>query len=285
VNGVKASLGTKADATKDTIMVDQQILPKVQPQQVYIALHKPRGILSDVDPNDSRPTVMDLVPKFGHLFAVGRLDLDSEGLILLTNDGELANRLTHPRYGHEKEYRVYVGNRPDEEQLSIWRRGVVLADGHKTLPAQVTVESVVGEHTWLRVIMKEGRKRQIREVGSTIGVPVLRIMRVRIGTLELGSLKPREWRELRSEEIKSLKSSVGDPHPTHGPRKFDRRPARAGGQPARKPGRATGRPSGGSDRGFGGNSGSKSDRRTPRPYSSSTPKAAHPVSRTRRKNG
>jgi 23S rRNA pseudouridine2605 synthase len=97
VNGIKANLGAKADVSRDEIMVDGNILPKAMPQNIYVALHKPRGVLSDTDPNDPRQTVFDLIPYFGHLFSVGRLDLDSEGLILLTNDGELANRLTHPR--------------------------------------------------------------------------------------------------------------------------------------------------------------------------------------------
>ncbi len=208
VNGQLAILGTKADSAKDDIQVDGMPIPK-QPEFVYIALHKPRGVLSDVDPNDPRQTVRDLVPVSGHLFAVGRLDFDSEGLILLTNDGELANRLTHPRYGHEKEYRVLVATRPDDEQLSTWRRGVVMEDGTRTLPARVTMEEPFGKGTWLRVVLKEGRKRQIREVGSRIGLPVARILRVRIGTLLLGNLKPREWRHLREDEVRALRASVG----------------------------------------------------------------------------
>ena len=205
VNDVTAVLGTKADSSKDTITVDGHPIPK-EAEAIYIALHKPRGVLSDVDPKDPRPTVIDLVGVPGHLFAVGRLDYDSEGLILLTNDGELANHLTHPRYGHEKEYHVLVVSKPDEEQLNIWRRGVVLEDGIRTAPAQVTILRVVGNGCWLKVIMHEGRKRQIREVGSRIGLPVQRILRVRIGTLLLGDLKPREWRNLTRDEVKRLKS-------------------------------------------------------------------------------
>jgi 23S rRNA pseudouridine2605 synthase len=205
VNGEIAVLGTKADPAKDNITVDGHPIPK-EAEAIYIALHKPRGVLSDVDPKDPRPTVIDLVGVPGHLFAVGRLDYDSEGLILLTNDGDLANHLTHPRYGHEKEYHVLVVAKPDEDQLNIWRRGVVLEDGHRTSPAQVTVDHVVGKGCWLKVVMSEGRKRQIREVGSRIGLPVQRIVRVRIGTLLLGDLKPREWRNLTRDEVKRLKS-------------------------------------------------------------------------------
>jgi 23S rRNA pseudouridine2605 synthase len=133
------------------------------------------------------------------------LDVDSEGLILLTNDGELANRITHPRYGHEKEYRVLVARRPDEEQLETWRRGIVLEDGYKTAPAQVWVDRPEGKGAWLRVVLKEGRKRQIRETGTQLGLPVVKIIRVRIGSLQLGGLKPREWRYLSEAEVTALK--------------------------------------------------------------------------------
>lgn len=212
VNGKVAELGSKADAQRDTIVVDGQSIPKLA-AHLYIALNKPREILSDIDPKDPRQTVHDLVKVPGHLFAVGRLDYDSEGLILLTNDGELANRLTHPRYGHEKEYRVLVATRPDDEQLDTWRRGVVLADGYRTKPAQVAIDSLAGKGAWLRVILREGRKRQIREVGGRIGLHVQRIMRIRIGNLLLGELKVGEWRYLTNEEIRKLKAGVSQPEP------------------------------------------------------------------------
>ncbi|HPH95942.1 MAG TPA: pseudouridine synthase [Anaerolineaceae bacterium] len=192
----------------------------------YIALHKPRGVLSDDNPEDSRPTVRTLVPVEGHLFAVGRLDLDSEGLILLTNDGELANHLTHPRYEHEKEYRVLLVTHPDEEQLAIWRRGVVLEDGYRTAPAKVDVEGNVGKGTWLRIVMHEGKKRQIREVGKTIGLPVERIIRVRIATLKLGNLKPGEWRYLTREEVAALQDFVASKAPQRRPHPRPQRPRR-----------------------------------------------------------
>ncbi len=208
VNGKIATLGMKADLAKDEIAVDGVELPKVDPKKLYIALHKPRGVLSDFDPQDQRPSVLDLVPMKEHLFTVGRLDLDSEGLILLTNDGELANLLTHPRYGHEKEYRVLVARRPDQEQLSTWRRGVVLEDGQKTRPAEVIVESTSGKGAWLRIVMREGKKRQIREIGKRISLPVVRILRVRIGSLQLGNLKPKEWRLLTPAEVQALYALV-----------------------------------------------------------------------------
>ena len=206
VNGKIAELGSKADSSTDDIQVDGHPIPKIEPDKIYIALHKPRGVLSDIDTKDTRKTVRDLVPVPGHLFTVGRLDYDSEGLILMTNDGDLANRLTHPRYKHEKEYRVMVITRPDEKQLATWRRGVVLADGYKTQPAKVAVDSVSGNNVWLNIVLREGKKRQLRETGSQLGLPVQRILRVRIGTLLLGNLKPGQWRYLTPAEVKSLKN-------------------------------------------------------------------------------
>jgi 23S rRNA pseudouridine2605 synthase len=208
VNGHSIKLGDKADSQKDSIQVDHKPI-KTQFEKVYIALNKPRGILSDRDPAETRKTIFDLVPKVGHIFAVGRLDYDSEGLILLTNDGELANQLTHPRYEHEKEYQVQVVRRPDEEQLAIWRRGVVLEDGYRTAPCIVKVISGDDKGAWLKVILKEGKKRQIREVGKRIGLPVKRIIRIRIGTVSLGDLKPGTWRNLNMSEVVQLQKTVG----------------------------------------------------------------------------
>jgi 23S rRNA pseudouridine2605 synthase len=142
------------------------------------------------------------------LYPVGRLDFESEGLVLMTNDGDLTNLLTHPRYGHEKEYRVLVARHPQPEQLEAWCRGLVLPDGYKTAPAQVRIESAQGKGSWLRVVMGEGRKRQIREIGGLLGLPVVRIIRVRIGALRLGNLKPREWRYLSAAELAGLRTGA-----------------------------------------------------------------------------
>jgi 23S rRNA pseudouridine2605 synthase len=207
VNGRAAVLGSKADPAKDRILVDGNLL-KLTEQQVYIAIYKPRGVLTTVSAPDRRPTVRELVPVSERLYPVGRLDVDSEGLVLLTNDGELANRLTHPRFGHEKEYRVLVARRPDDQQLETWRRGVVLEDGYRTQPCQVFVEDTSGKGAWLRVTMREGRKRQIRETGSILGLPVVKIIRVRIGNLRLGTLKPRAWRRLTEKEVADLKEEA-----------------------------------------------------------------------------
>ncbi|GAB4546256.1 MAG: hypothetical protein Fur002_21180 [Anaerolineales bacterium] len=207
VNGTVAELGQKADPAVDKITLDGKALPKAE-KLIYIALHKPRNVLSAVEGQDDRATVRNLVPIEGHLFPVGRLDFDSEGLILMTNDGDLTYKLTHPRYGHEKEYRVLLAARPDEKQLDTWRRGVVLEDGDKTKPAQVFFLSTSGKGAWIKVIMGEGKKRQIREIGKLLGLPVVKIIRTRIGSLRLGDLKPREWRYLRDEEVAELKGET-----------------------------------------------------------------------------
>jgi 23S rRNA pseudouridine2605 synthase len=204
VNGQVALIGSKADITTDQIKLDGKLIKLPEVFQ-YIMIYKPRGVLSTVSSPDPRTTVRDLVPVEGTLYPVGRLDVDSEGLILLTNDGELANQLTHPRYGHEKEYRVLVARHPDDKQLSAWRHGVVMQDGYRTAPVQVDMESHSGKGTWMRVIMKEGRKRQIRDTCRQIGLPVVSIIRIRIGSLRIGNLQTKEWRYLTTAEIKGLK--------------------------------------------------------------------------------
>ena len=204
VNGLIALLGQKADSEVDKITLDDKPLP-AREQLTYIALYKPRNIISSVEDEAGRKTVRDLIPQTGHLYPVGRLDWDSEGLILMTNDGDLTNRLTHPRYGHQKEYKVLVARRPAPEQLEAWRRGVVLEDGYKTAPAKIYVEAGAGRGCWLHLTMGEGRKHQIREIGALLGLPVVRIVRVRIGTLLLGTLKPGEWRQLTEVEVAELK--------------------------------------------------------------------------------
>jgi 23S rRNA pseudouridine2605 synthase len=206
VNGAVAIIGQKADPQADKITLDGRAIKPAE-QKVYIALHKPRYVLSTVEPEagDTRQTVRDLLPVSERLYPVGRLDFESEGLVLMTNDGDLAQKLTHPSHGHSKEYRVLLGRHPDDEQLATWRRGVVLEDGYKTQHAEVRIESLAGKGAWVRVIMREGRKRQIRETCAQLGLPVVRILRIRIGTLQLGTLKPGEWRYLNSAEVAALK--------------------------------------------------------------------------------
>ena len=209
VNGKIAELGQKADPATDKITVDGRPIAAVE-SLAYIALNKPRMVLSTVEPErgDDRKTVRDLVDIPQHVYPVGRLDFESEGLVLMTNDGDLTNKLTHPKYGHDKEYKVLLAKRPDRDQLEAWKRGVVLEDGFKTAPADVWFENAQGKGAWVRVVMGEGRKRQIREICKQLALPVVRIVRIRIGTLRLGSLKPRQWRYLTTNEIEELKQTV-----------------------------------------------------------------------------
>jgi 23S rRNA pseudouridine2605 synthase len=210
VNSRPAVLGMTADPTVDNIRIDGRPLPGV-PRTRTFALHKPRGVVSSLAAQGDRSTVRDLLPVSGRFFPVGRLDLDSEGLILLTNDGELAQRISHPKFEVEKEYRVLVARRPEEKQLAIWRRGVVLKDGFRTGPMEVKIESLEGRGAWLRVVMREGRKHELRDVGWTIGLPVVRIIRCRIGPLSLGGLKAGACRELSPGEMSALQALPARP--------------------------------------------------------------------------
>lgn len=203
VNGRVAQIGQKADPDRDRIAVDGSPL-RLKASHTYIALHKPRGVLSDEGDGTGRvPLARDLLPLAARLFPIGRLDLRSEGLLLFTDDGELAERLTHPRYGHEKEYHALVEGVPGEDTLRKWQRGVFL-DGRKTAPAQVSILRREGDYTWLRIILREGRKRQIRRVATLLGHPVHRLIRVRVGPVRLGQLKPGEWRYLTGREVREL---------------------------------------------------------------------------------
>jgi 23S rRNA pseudouridine2605 synthase len=206
VNDQPAKLGDKADFENDIIRIGNKIIPKPESDSLYLAFYKPRKVLSEIKKLDDRLIITDFVPINDYFFIVGRLDFDSEGLILLTNDGEIANQLTHPSYEHEKEYHVQVSKVPDKEQLDIWRKGVVIEGGYRTIPAKVDILPQNKTGKWLRVILKEGKKRQIREVGLSIGLPVRRIIRRRIGPVEAGQLKPGEWRRLTPQEIRSLKN-------------------------------------------------------------------------------
>lgn len=209
VNGQIATLGQKAYPAIDKITLAGKPTATAE-KLLYIALYKPRNVLSTVENErgDERQTVREIVEVPGQIYPVGRLDFESEGLVLMTNDGELTNRLTHPRFGHTKEYRILLAKRPDQEQLEAWRRGVILEDGYKTAPADVRFENAQGKGAWLRVAMGERRKRQIREICKQLGLPVVRIVRIRIGILRLGILKPRQWRYLTTKKVGELKQPV-----------------------------------------------------------------------------
>jgi 23S rRNA pseudouridine2605 synthase len=206
VNGQRAQIGAKADLSRDTVKVDGEALKP--PNFVYYLVNKPNNVLSTNrrQGKEKRPLVRELVPHEGHLFTVGRLDAESEGLILLTNDGELADRLMHPRYGHQKTYEVLVHGHPTSKALETWRNGIDL-DGKKTLPAKVRVLEERDNDTRLQIVLREGRKRQIRRVASQIGYPVKRLVRTKIEFLEIGNLKPGQWRELSAVEVRQLKKS------------------------------------------------------------------------------
>ncbi|MFN8460131.1 MAG: pseudouridine synthase [Anaerolineae bacterium] len=209
VNGqVVTVLGYKVDPQHDVIAVDGQPLPRTAVRPVYLMLNKPSGVLSTARDEHGRRTVLDLVDIEERVYPVGRLDYYSAGLILLTNDGELAERLTHPRSHVEKEYHVLVSGKPTGQTLAHWRQGGVEVEGRPTTRAVVERLKPEGDHTWLKIILTEGRKRQIRAVARTLGHPVLKLERVRLGTLKLGHLKPGKWRHLNPVEVEQLKRSV-----------------------------------------------------------------------------
>jgi 23S rRNA pseudouridine2605 synthase len=205
VNGVVAELGSSADSATDEIRIDGTKL-RPAPAGRTFAIHKPRGVVSSLSPQGPRQTIRECLPMPGRFYPVGRLDIDSDGLMLLTNDGALAERVTHPRYEVEKEYRVLLAARPSPEQLETWQRGVVLEDGFRTGKCQVHVERTFGKGAWVHVVMHEGHKHEIREIASRIGLPIVRLTRIRIGAIMLGNLKPGEYRELTADELAALRT-------------------------------------------------------------------------------
>lgn len=216
VNGEIAHLGQKADPLSDRIEVDGKLIKSVnRPEQIYLLLYKPAGTVSTCSDPQGRPTVIDLLPaslqRGKGIYPVGRLDADSTGALLLTNDGDLAFRLIHPRHSVPKTYQVWVEGQPPENILQMWREGVIL-DSKKTLPCQVRVLETAskGERTLLEVILKEGRNRQIRRVAEQLGYPVIQLHRTAIGPIQLQlpnqRLLPGQYRDLTDVEINFLQS-------------------------------------------------------------------------------
>jgi 23S rRNA pseudouridine2605 synthase len=212
VNGEVATLGTRADPEHDAIEVDGAIVG-VRQGLVHYVLNKPAGVVTTASDPQGRPTVVDLVPAEPRVYPVGRLDADTEGLLLLTNDGELAHRLTHPSFGVEKEYLAEVEGRPSRGALRRLREGVELDDG-LTAPAKA---SLVGERT-LRITIHEGRNRQVRRMCEAVGHPVVRLVRVRIGSLADRRLSPGDWRPLTQREVRDLERAVATTRPARGRR-------------------------------------------------------------------
>jgi pseudouridine synthase len=210
VNGRVATLGVQVNPEQDDVRVDGRRLKRASPERRYLLLYKPRGVVSTRSDPQRRQTVVDLVSSkgvTGYLYPVGRLDYDSEGLIILTNDGDFAERVTHPRYELERTYEIEVEGTPDERDLERLRGGVML-DGRKTLPARVrllrTVKSRDGTKTMLELTLREGRNRQVRRMCDAIAHPVDRLRRTRIGPLADHGLRPGQFRELTSAEIRAL---------------------------------------------------------------------------------
>jgi 23S rRNA pseudouridine2605 synthase len=203
VNGDTAFLGRRVDPHTDHVAVDG-VSVGVRPGLVYYLLNKPPGVVSTASDPGGRPAVTGLVPDEPRVHPVGRLDADSEGLLLLTNDGNLTFQLTHPRFGVEKEYLVVVDGTPKRGALRLLREGVVLEDG-RTAPARV---ALLGPNT-LRITIHEGRNRQVRRMCDAVGHPVRRLVRTRLGPLRVGSLAPGEWRELAQREVRALERAAG----------------------------------------------------------------------------
>jgi 23S rRNA pseudouridine2605 synthase len=203
VNGEVAELGRRVDPDRDQVAVDG-IPIGVQPDLVHYLLNKPAGVVTTAHDPQGRPTVVELVPAEPRVFPVGRLDADTEGLLLLTNDGELAHRLAHPSFGVDKEYLAWVQGEPARGALRRLREGVELDDGI-TAPARVSTVAP----DLLRITIHEGRNRQIRRMGDAVGHPVRRLVRVRIGPLADAKLAPGQWRPLTLDEVRSLSNATG----------------------------------------------------------------------------
>lgn len=214
VNGqVVKELGTKADPEQDHVKVRNRLITRPEPKR-YILLNKPREVMTTSSDPEGRPTVIDMLKGVKErVFAVGRLDYQSEGLLLLTNDGDLANRLMHPKFGCEKTYNVKVKGVPDDAALQKLRKGISL-EGKRTRPCQIERMRTTGKrhdpnNSWLEIRLKEGRTQQIRKMFRFIGHPVQRLRRVAISSIEDPKLLYGEWRDLTEEEIAQLRRSIG----------------------------------------------------------------------------
>jgi len=213
VNGeIVTELGVKADPECDRIEVDGKLLQTNSPELIYLLLNKPTGVVTTCDDPQGRKTVLDILPsQYQHVYPVGRLDYNSSGALILTNDGDFANHLMHPRHHVAKTYEVWVKDIPSSQIINQWQEGIIL-DGKLTLPATVNIMKVErikypNPRTQLQIILSEGRNRQIRRIAEQLGHPVLTLHRVAIATISLANLKLGAYRLLCDREIKSLYSA------------------------------------------------------------------------------
>tara|TARA_B100000579_G_scaffold398525_1_gene378857 strand:+ start:1385 stop:2101 length:717 start_codon:yes stop_codon:yes gene_type:complete len=204
LNGRTAIIGEKADPCSDNILVDGKNLPKKLNHKVFL-LNKPHGFISSCKDNHGRKTILSLIPSNLRrgIHPVGRLDSESRGAILLTNNGDLTQRLTHPKYSHTKTYMVLVSGQPSQSILNNWRKGILL-DGKMTMPATIEVMKIMNQKTLLKVILNEGRNRQIRRIANLMGHPVKDLQRIAISNIKLNGLQEGKWRELKKNEWISL---------------------------------------------------------------------------------
>lgn len=210
VNGqVVQTLGVKADPEADLIEVDGQAIARTE-DKVYYLFNKPAGYLTTLKDPQGRPTIAKFLAELGpRVYPVGRLDGDTEGLLILTNDGELAARLMHPRHHVPKTYRVKVKGIPSEAALMRLVSGEIMLGDRKAAPAEVEVIKTAEDRTWLALTLIEGRHRQVKRMCSTIGHPVLKLKRIAYGPLTLGRLAPGDVRPLKSDEVRALKIAAG----------------------------------------------------------------------------
>lgn len=210
LNGRPVSLGDKMDTAKDLLTVDgQRVFVPRKTEKYYYMLHKPRGYITTASDERGRKTVMELMADApARVYPIGRLDKDSEGLLLFTNDGDFANLLTHPSHGASKLYRVTVRPHATEEQIIALTDGVTLDDGTKTLPAVIRVVTDEPERTVMEMTIREGKNRQIRRMCEAVGLSVIRLRRTAVGAVKLGMLQPGEHRELTPSEITALRTAA-----------------------------------------------------------------------------
>jgi 23S rRNA pseudouridine2605 synthase len=208
VNGMSARLGMKADPDRDHIKLDGKLLSGRKEPKVYMMFYKPRNVVTSLEDPQDRPTVKDYLGKVRYrVYPVGRLDFDSEGLLLITNDGDFAHAVLHPSKEVPKTYEVKIDGALEDADIQKLRRGVSI-EGGRTAPARVRKLRKLKSNSWIEVIIHEGKKRQIRRMLQKVGHHVLRLKRSRIGPLKLGSLRAGDMRELTKEELEAMREKL-----------------------------------------------------------------------------